>query len=257
VPARPAADRAGEDGLRYLAADHPVFKPFAGGELGDPTEPLVRAHLRLQARQATPLAFSAAGDGLLFEGNATRGRLLVFPFAMDRAQTDWPLHPAFIPLLDLCLQHVRAEPPVETSALPGLPLVHRVPKGRVVREVVLRAGTAEQGRAAVDEQRQARLPGPWRPGLYSISYDGAPATEALVAVNPAPQESSLRYVADPPALAAWTLPAGAPAAKMETSALPTALRSALAQRLWWWLLCAAALALALESAQLLYRQERA
>jgi hypothetical protein len=250
-------DDRSRDGLRFLAADHPVFKPFAGGELGDPAEPLVRTHLRLQPRQATPLAFSASGDGLLFEGGATKGRLLVFPFAMDRAQTDWPLHPAFIPLLDLCLQHVRAEAPLETSSLPGQAFVHVVPKGRAVGEVVLRAGPEVVGRSPVDEQRQARLPGPLRPGIYTIAYDSATTAEALFAVNPAPQESVLRYVADPQALAAWALPPGTSVAQAETAALPSALRSALSQRLWWWLLCAAALALALESGELLRRQERA
>jgi hypothetical protein len=249
--------RESTSGLRFLAADHPVFKPFAGGELGDPTEPIVRTHLRLQPRQSTPLAFSAAGDGLLFEGGATRGRLLVFPFAMDRAQTDWPLHPAFIPLLDLSLQHVRAAAPVETASLPGHPLLHLVPESRTVREVVLRSGASEIGRAPVDERRQARLPGPLRPGIYAISYDGGAALEALVAVNPAPQESVLRYVSDPPALVAWTMPASGPAPPEAAPTLPTAIRTALTQRIWWWLLCAAALALAFESVALLRRQERA
>jgi hypothetical protein len=247
-----------EEGLRFVAGDHPVFKPFAGGELGDLAEPRVFRHLRLRPLQGVPLAFGESGDGLVFEGGATRGRLLVLPFALDRTQTDWPLRASFIPFLDLALQHVRAEARVETSAEPGPPVLHELPTGREVLEVVLSDESGRPvGRAPVGEDRRARLPGPERPGFYALTYDGAREPEVVLAVNPSTKESVLRYVADPAALRAWVVPPASRASEPVAVALTRASsRAALEQRWWWWLLWAAALALVVESLQLVFRRER-
>jgi hypothetical protein len=243
-------------GFRYVASDHPVFKPFLGGELGDLLEPRVLSHLRLAGREVVPLAFGASGDPLILEGTATKGRLLIFAFGFTRHDTDWPLLPSFLPFLDLTLQHARSATPIETSVVPGELLVHAAPPSGRPRELVLRAGTRELARVAFDDAGRARLPAPGTPGLYTLAYDADPATQAMVAVNPPARESELRYVKEPAALRAWSRPP-------ETEKAPAAavdLRSraqALDQRLWWWLLLGGVLALGGESASLWRRREAA
>jgi hypothetical protein len=87
----------------------------------------------------------------------------VFAFGLDREGSDLPLSPAFVPLLDLLLQHARAGTAVETSALPGALFTHHVEDGSRPREVVLRQDWRVSARASVDANGDARLPVPDRP----------------------------------------------------------------------------------------------
>lgn len=247
----PAAAQKGQ-GFRYVAAGHPIFKPFVAGDLGDLTQVRVFRHVNLQAREAVPLLYGDSGDPLLFEGTATKGRLLVFSFGLRRTHTDWPLLPSFLPFLDLSLQHARAAAPLQTAALPGAPYVHALPPGHTARELVVRGAGREWTRVPVDAERKARVVLPDPPGLYTLGYDDDDAVQAMVAVNTPAPESALRYVAEPPALKAWTL-AARPAAPVAARAVQAS-RSALEQRLWWWVLLAAAGALALETTMLLVRR---
>ena len=242
-------------GFRFAAADHPILKPFLRGELGDLHEVKILQRVRLRAPHAAPLLFGADGNPLLIEGTSTRGRLLVFTFAMDRRQTDWPLHPSFIPFLDLAMQHARAETEVQTSAAPGELVVHHVPAGETARQVVLRDGSATLARAAVDAAGRAQVEAPPRPGIYALAYDDGREARALLAVNPPAKESVLRYVETPAALAAWTL-AGPPRRENTQAPVAPALLRALDQRLWWWCLAAGAAALLMETA-LLFRRRAA
>lgn len=251
-----AARGSGAEAFRLVAADHPIFKPFLDGELGDLLEPRVFSHVGLASRQAVPLLFGTSGDPLLLEGTSTRGRLLVFPFALERRQTDWPLQASFIPFLDLALQHVRAATPLQTSTLPGELLVHEPVPEQSPREVVLRAGERELLRAPLDARRTARFEAPATPGIYALGYDASPAVEALIAVNPSPKESVLRYVEAPAALQAWTLATPSATRAALPSEAPARLL-ALDQRLWWWCLVAAAGALLLETALLVRRRTAA
>jgi hypothetical protein len=244
-----------EQGFRYVATDHPIFKPFVGGELGDLMQTRVFRHLRLRSPQAVPLVFGSSGDALVLESAGTKGRLLVFAFGLDRSQTDWPLLPSFIPFLDLCLQHARSATRIETSAIPGAPLVHDLEPDASAREVAVRSGQKELARVPVDANRRALLRAPAEPGIYAITYDADTAVRAMIAVNPAAEESVLRYVRAPVALQAWRIASDGRSAAAEP--VPRAMRSAaLSQRHWWWLLAAGTLALALESVFLLRRRER-
>ena len=241
------------EGFRFVATDHPVFKPFVRGELGDIMEPRLFARVGLSSPHAMPLVFTTSGAPVLLEGTATKGRLLVFAFAIDRRQTDWPLLPSFIPFLDLALQHARSATPLETSARPGELVVHEVPSDRKVLQVVLRAGGRELARAAVDASRKARLEAPADPGFYELGYDEDPAVRSLLAVNASPKESVLRYANAPAAVAAWTVPPQATAVAAGVDPRPGR-RRALEQELWWWLLLAGALCLLVESSLLIARR---
>jgi aerotolerance regulator-like protein len=244
--------------FRAIAADHPIFRPFAGGALGDLTAPRVLRHLPLRARDATPLLYGDAGDPLLLEVAGTRGRLLAFAFGLDREGSDLPLSPAFVPLLDLLLQHARAGTAVATSALPGSVYTHHVTEGARPREVLLRQGGRVEARAAVDANGDARLPVPDGPGFHTIGYsedgDGGAEPRGMIAVNPSPKESDLRYEAHPSALSAWVVPAAA----APEAALPAAAAApADDRRLPWLVLLAAAAFLAAESGALLLRRAAA
>jgi hypothetical protein len=242
------------DGVRFVATDHPVFRPFLNGELGDVTAVRVSRHVRLRGKDAQPLLFGTSGDTLLLEGTSTRGRLLVFAFGLDRAHTDWGVQPSFLPFLDLALQHARSGTPVETSAEAGGAILHELPPGRTAKELVLRQDRREIARAAFDEARRARLQAPGTPGFYTIGYDAAPAVEAMIAVNPSPRESVLRYVQDPPALAAWRIASATPAAAKPAEAGSASASHAFDQRLWWVLLLAAAAVFLLEDLHLIVQR---
>src|SRR5438094_9070668 len=111
-----------------------------------------------------PLIFSERGAGLFFLGAKLQGKLFVLPFGLDREHTSWPVHPTFIPFLDLTLQTARAEDPTPTNFEPGEVGVVQLPAGSTVREVVLRDEQGVVGRTATEQGKaQVRLPD--KPGL--------------------------------------------------------------------------------------------
>lgn len=239
-----AAPMASEEAIHYVAGDHPLFRPFLNGQLGDLSQPRVFRHLRLSATRAAPLLFGSSGDPFLFESVGTRGRLLLFTFGSRRDDTDWPLLPSFVPFLDIALQHARQGTALETAMEPGALWSHEVPKDvPLPSAVALRAGTRLLQSAAPDpDGRRVRFEAPADPGLYEIAYDGG-APQAILAVNPSPLESELKYLGAPAAIAAWTIEARAPAAP----AAPL-YATARQQRWWWWVMVLGLAALLAETA---------
>ena len=143
-----------------------------------------------------PLAFSASGDPLVFEVTNTTGRLLVFAFSFDRTDTNWPIHPTFIPFLDKCLNHVREQVASQTSYEPGESVVWSVPRSVDTDQVVLMPadtvkGVTGQGtliRAdVIGGQARFRLPA--RTGHYAVRYGESSEMESVLDVNPAAEES--------------------------------------------------------------------
>ena len=241
---------AGET-FKYVAAEHPVFKPFLAPDFGSLMDVRVRGYARLRATGGLPILFSAGGDGLVFEGVRTKGRLLVFAFGFDRGQTNWAVDPTFVPFLDLCLQHVRAASPIETSLEPGTMQAFELPPDRTASALVLRSGEMEVLRSPVGPDRRVQFRAPALPGLYSASYDSDTAVAHVFSVNPSAKESDLRFTASPAALKAWSVPAkperlgpAAPEAPLERRA------AAIEQRLWWWALVLGLALLTLEAALL-------
>ncbi|MCG8459509.1 MAG: BatA domain-containing protein [Holophagales bacterium] len=125
-----AADGEGEAGghgtpdgdaerLRFVAMQHPIFRPFGERDLGDLSEIRLRPHPALDSARARPLIFGPRSEPALYQAAIAKGRLLVFGFAMELSHTDWPLHPSFLPFLDLTLQFARAATPLQTAWLPG------------------------------------------------------------------------------------------------------------------------------------------
>jgi len=257
LPAPESPGRAAEQ-FEMMFSQHPIFRPFSSMDFGPLHDIRVFRYARLKAVDALPLLFSQTGDALFFQGAKWPGQLLVAAFGADRQQTTWPLHPSFVPFLDLCLQNARAQDTFPTDYQPGQPCVVSLPADSTVREVVLRDRQGERQRAAVS-QFQARLRMPNAPGIYTISHDASPEPQTLVSVNPPPKESQLKYLPEPEAIARWQLPR--PAA----TAVPVPARTAGAltaaeiwrQEYWWWLLLGGLALLILEGVWSTVTQNRA
>ena len=85
---------------------------------------------------------------------------------------------------------------------------------------------------------------PDEPSWYELAYNASPTIEAVLDVNPSPDESQLKYT-DPSELAArWN--ADKPQSRAFEPEVPRAEAAQAAimrQRLWWWLLVAGVMAL--------------
>jgi hypothetical protein len=225
-----------------VAADHPIFAPFKSPDFGDLGDVHVFQNFVITSKRCVPLVFSEKGDALLFEGQSTKGRLLVTTFGFDRVQTDWPIQVTFVPFLDLVLQYARGVKTMQDAFEPGEATVLDVPADKVVHEVRISSGNKVLARATVDGAHHAQFRAPAQPGLYDVTYDNDTTVQNVLAVNPPAKESELKFSTDPAALTAWVLPNSKPAA---APVLPAkSVSSALEQRLWWWALLAGAAALA-------------
>ncbi|MEO2034385.1 MAG: BatA domain-containing protein [Planctomycetaceae bacterium] len=254
--------RGSAETFRYVFSEHPIFQPFRSADFGNLEEIRIKEYRRVQVAQAMPLAFSASGDPLIFEVTNTTGRLLVFAFSFDRTDTNWPIHPTFIPFLDKCLNHVREQVASQTSYEPGESVVWSVPRSVDTDQVILVPadtvkGVTDQGtliRAdVIDGQARFRLPA--RPGHYAVRYRESGDMESVLDVNPAAEESELSYEAEPQALALWQQPQDNTefAAPSQETDLALSTLEILQQRIWWWLLLAALIALFIETVWVAFR----
>ncbi len=246
--------------FRYVFGEHPIFAPFQSAELGNLAEIEFTNYRRLKVRDAIPLAFSASGDPLVFEVDASPGRMLVFAFAFDRRDTNWPIHPTFIPFLDKCLAYARAQTTTTTAYEPGESVVWDIAPGAATKPVVVSRLDPQALTTPVSipdpirvEVRggQARFQLPSEPGHYAVHYGDNDEIAAILDVNPSPLESDLTYDAEPIAVTAWQAE-GDNSQNVEptdrTGGLELSTLEALQQQLWWYLLIAALAAVLAETA---------
>ena len=185
--------------------------------------------------------------------------LLILAFSLDRTDSNWPLHPTFIPFVDRCFQYARAETAVTTDFVPGEICVWKPPADREVSEVVVQAddlqNPSETIRAPVAEG-QARFRLPDAPGLYALSYDDSGELEHLLAVNPPAEESELKFSSSPKVVDGWKEQTDPEASIAESAGVVLDLSRAeiLRQDLWWWLILVGTILLLLETAWLLVRK---
>ncbi len=261
------APRTPEAHFRYVFMEHPIFQPFRAPDFGNLMEIQVQRHRRIAAPSATPLAYSSDGDPLFLEFPRPRGKLFVLAFALDRTETNWPIHPTFIPFLDRCLDQARPQQNIQTAYEPGETALWQLPAGRQATEVVLRSdpgyplaggGGTEVWRSAVTDG-QACLSIPDAPGLYAISYDGSREVESLLAVNPSPEESRLTYTASPDVVCSWKSRDGEGESSPDAvdSAMQLTKEEILRQQVWWWLAVAGLGALTIETTWISLRKVRA
>jgi hypothetical protein len=213
---------------------------------------------RLSFRDAAPLAFSASGDPLVFEANVTPGRMLVLAFGFDRRDTNWPIHPTFIPFLDKCLNFLRSKTITAAAYEPGESVVFELPGGAEAERltvslvdpatsVTIADGPSPIEAEVVDRKASFQLPG--LAGHYAVRLGNADKLLAVLDVNPSPLESQLTYEENPSAIRAWTreAPVDADEAAADTANLKMTNLEALQQEYWWYLLVVAAVAFLVET----------
>ncbi len=248
--------------FRFVATDHPIFKPFLSPDFGSLVETKVFRYVRLKSSEAVPLIFSDSGDALLFETLKGRGRMLLFAFGLDRGQTELPLQAAFVPFLDLCLQHARFSGKPQLSLEPSDLCMIEVPGDGMVSQVAVSRGKDILVTARVDKDKRVQFRAPPLPGNYAITYDNEPIVQQVLSVNPSPRESQLKYTMNSDAVKSWQLPVrqdSKPTATIETRPGELSIwerRTILQQRIWWWLLVAGFGALGIEMLCLFLRKER-
>jgi hypothetical protein len=236
--------------IRYFAPESPIFRPFNIPDFSNLLEVRIANPVHLQAVDAKPLLFSQSGDGLLFEVSRGQGRILLSAFAFDRNQTDWVVHPSFVPFLDAALQYLRPQAKLNETLEPGEIWAAPVPPAAASAQIGflrdLRGNVMDH--ALVDqEHHRVTLHAPDQPGIYALTYDGDRAVQQMLSVNPSLKESDLRYLTGTPdILKTWTLPSATPAPASAATAVVPAPAQAAQQILWWGLLLAGSLALCVE-----------
>ena len=232
--------------FQFVFSNHPIFHPFLSPDYGNLMDIKVSSYVHLKSASALPLVFSESGAGLFFQGTRPSAKLFVAAFGLDRDHTTWPVDQTFIPFLDLTLQAARAEDSTPVSFEPGELGTIELPASAKAREVVLRDGDREIGRAAV-QRGKAQLRMPVNPGLYTLSSDTQSSLKVL-SINPSPKESQLVYVPAAEAVKAWeqNTPLRSEKPAMASIAGQMRLSSILHQRLWWWMIFGALIILLLE-----------
>ena len=244
--------------FRYLFLEHPIFAPFQTAQFGDLTEIEFTNYRRLAVREAIPLAFSASGDPLVLEVNHHQGRMLVFAFTFDRQDTNWPIHPTFIPFLDKSLAYVRGQVTTASAFQPGESVAWDLPRGDSSKTILVAQLDPASLDPAIDapdpilaevRDGRARFRLPVQPGHYALR-DENDRISAILDVNPSPLESELIYDRKPAALLAWQIEEERRQANKKsdpTSAIELTMREALQQHVWWYLLIAAFVAFLAET----------
>ena len=236
--------------IRYFVSESPIFLPFTVPDFSNLLDVRIGTPVHLRATDAKPILFAQDGSGLIFEMPPDKGRILLSTFTFSRDETDWVVHPSFVPFLDSALQYLRPQPPLNQSLEPGQIWIAQLPPQAKVTTAILRdANGTELARAAVDQDRhRAILPAPADPGIYPLSYDADPAVQQMLSVNPPLMESDLHYLqGTPDALVAWTLRGSQVRAEQVAAVVPARLL-ATRQDLWWKWMIMGFLALAVETA---------
>jgi hypothetical protein len=240
--------------IRYFSPDSPVFKPFLVPDFCSLVDVRVGEPVHLSARDAKPILFGSHGDALLFDGTKDNGRFLLTTFGFDRKQTDWVVHPSFVPFLDSALQYLRPQVPLNATLEPGEIWLAQIPPELPVKTVVLSHDGQEVARATVNADHRALVRVPDQPGIYGLAYDQAPQVRQMLAVNPSERESDLTYfTAEPDILKAWTLNDTKKPVAQSALGIPASLMAASNSNVWWGLVLSGVAALLFEMIVLYWR----
>ena len=254
-----AVDRAsGQNGtLGYLDYSHPVFEVFKAPRSGD----FSSAHIfQYRALTADPAAHVLArfddGGVAAAERRVGGGRVIVWTSTLDDTWTDLALKPVYLPLVHQLAKYLARYEQTTSWFTVGqvVDLAASIPKARGDRIVVTPSGQRRtqpaggSGLLELDEQ-----------GVYDVRAPGATGGRlASIAVNLDPAEADLTPL-DPHELVAAvtgraTARANAPTPAAELSREDSERR----QSLWWYLLFAGVILLAVEAAvaNRLSRRER-
>jgi hypothetical protein len=223
VTTRPAADEPWH--LRDWDTEHPALAAFAGQSLLPLLEVEFYHGFDLAGDILTPVANWPDGKMAVAELDSGGHRLLLAGFPAERAATDWPAQPSFVPFVHCATRWLDAFKDTHTDWRVGdtIPLPDHAGVWRALD--------------APEPQKDLAVAGavrPTTPGLYEFSSSGL---KKIFAVNTPVEESDLAPWPDVNQLAALEAPASAPATARFAAAPPAAWAAAEnRQRLWWWLL---------------------
>jgi hypothetical protein len=255
-PVPDAGDASQRTGLNYIFGDHPIFRPFRSPDFGQVTEVQVYRWRRMKAGRAVPLAVAESGEPLFMQATGAKGRFFVSAFSMDRDETDWPIHPTFIPFLDLCLQNARGLSTFPTAYQPGEQCVLDLPNSQSGARYLLRDGERVV-RSGTLANARAEFPAPSQPGLYAFTVEAEDAEPLMIAVNPSPLESELSFLKSVEPVRSWA--GQAPRDRERAGPPPTRVEltrsEILRQRSWWNLLVAGTVFLVAEMLWLTAKRE--
>lgn len=241
-------DRTGDGGasLARVDAQHPVFEPFRGGAAGQLSRARFFRYRQLDADPAaTVLARYDDGTTAMAARDLGRGRVLALTAPLDGRWSDLVLQPVFVPLAHRLVRHASGRAVVPAwrtvgdlldvapllAAAPqsdpddGTAPVVRTPSGRRI------GVTPERTMISLDER-----------GFYEVRDPRTGVAPAAVAVNGDPGESELDPLDTAVVEAALTV-GGAPV--IPVSAEPVERERT--QSLWWWVLAAAFVVMAVET----------
>jgi len=235
VSSRTAADEAWH--LRDWDTEHPALAAFAGQSLLPLLEVEFYQGFDLAGDTLAPVANWPDGKMAIAELDSGGHRLLLAGFPLDRAATDWPAQPSFVPFVHCATRWLGAVKDIHMDYRVGEPI--SLPDGAGTWHML--DGPQPQKDLAVTGSIR-----PSTPGLYEFSGN---SVKKVFAVNTAIEESDLSPWLNPDQLAALESPASAAANVRMAAVTPAAWAAAEnRQRLWWWLLVLGGCALLIELA---------
>ncbi len=219
--------------LRDWDLDHPILAAFAGQSVMPLMQVDFQRGFGLEGENLTPVANWPDGTAGIAELASAGGRILVSGFPLDRTATDWPVKPTFVPFVHQALHWLASLGEAKTDF-------------RIGDSIPLKGGAGTwHAMDAARPQPDMQVTGsihPTAPGLYEFS-DGK--TRQDFAINTPLSESDLTPWPDASQLA--TFESKAPPAKIDAvneEAVKLSDEAAEShQRLWWWLLAIAGVAL--------------
>jgi hypothetical protein len=226
-----AADPSGDPmHLRDWDPDHPILKAFAGESLLPLMQVDFYSGYDVAGESLEPVARWPDGAVALAELDDGQSRLFLTGVPLDRAFTNWPVQPSFVPFVHQAVRWLASISAAQSDWHVG----DNIPLTTSGTWQAIDSPVTQPARAVAQSVR------PDAPGLYEFASGD---TKTNFAVNVPPEESALASWANMAQLAALQ------STESETTsvvAAPFQISDEAAearQRLWWWLLaiCAAAL----------------
>ena len=223
--------------LGQFDREHPLFRDFqeSGAESLRAAE--IFAYIRIQPEGNVLLRFTN-GDPALLEKQDGQGRVLQFASSFDNVWSDFPLQPAFIPLVDQLIRY--------TAQLPDDPPAYTVPAAISLnnyKEAKGKGNDASQQSTRIwdvigpDGKREVPLEQELRPDYLMLRKTGFYEVRQgeklnLIAANPDARESDLAQLpAEDRAL--WVANASSKPDALNSPASPELAKR---QNIWWNLL---------------------
>jgi len=207
---------------------HPIIKALGLSENGDfgaarfrgywLTKPVAGSHVILRFDD---------GAAALLEKKVGRGRVLLFAFSLDTQGHNLPRQGIYVPLVHETLRYLASREQMKPSYTIGEPVPLHLPAGNAVR-VTAPAGAETILTSATEDTVYFRATD--RPGYFTVR---GRQTQDILAVNVAPAESDLAFVAPEQIESALVNEARRHPDAPNT---PIADHAEKSQRLWWWIL---------------------